>query len=292
MARLADLRSRAVLRTADELGIPHAHAVGLRELLYATCFQKADPTIGDARDVELSAGWEGERGRFVAAARAAGMIVEQADGAFALPDFEDAAPSWVRKRAKRAAERDAVGKTVSELRREAGAKGAAARANKRDTSGNRLPTARDQTAPLPSLPPSFPPSSHDEELRSSSAREDGISTAPRPTPTRGTVAVYVSAWTLRYGRQPNPTKGDILAANRALESLAPSEREAVVRAFVEDDDPWLAQKAHRLGLLPKQLDRILAKLAGTLSPGRRESGRGVRDCTIPRDTPLDLEVLA
>ena len=104
--------------------------------------------------------------------------------------------------------------------------------------------------------------------------------------------MYVSAWTLRYGRQPNPTKGDILAANRALESLAPSEREAVVRAFVEDDDPWLAQKAHRLGLLPKQLDRILAKLAGTLSQGRRESGRDVRDCTIPRDTPLDLEVLA
>jgi len=166
VARLADLRSREVLRTADELGIPHAHAVGLRELLYATCFQKADPTIGDARDVELSAGWAGERGKFVAAAEAAGMIVEHEEGVFALPDFEDAAPSWVRKRAKRAAERDASGKTVSELRREAGAKGAAARASKRTASGSRLVAVREQTAPLPSLPPSFPPANSEGELRS------------------------------------------------------------------------------------------------------------------------------
>lgn len=167
MARLADLRSRAVLRTADELGIPHAHAVGLRELLYATAFQKADATIGDERDVELSAGWDGDRGLFVAAARAAGMIVEVEPGLFVLPDFEEAAPSWSKKRAKSAEARMVAGKTISDLRAEAGLKGAAVRASKRGPNGKQTGSKRQQTEPLPPFlptsPPSVPPAFEKEE---------------------------------------------------------------------------------------------------------------------------------
>ena len=160
MARMADLRSRAVLRTADELGISHAHAVGLRELLCATAFQKADATIGDERDVELTAGWEGERGRFVAAALAAGMIVEVEPGLFALPDFDEAAPRWAKKRAKSAEVRAKSGKTISDLRAEAGLKSAAVRASKRATNGQQT----DDLPPfLPTSPPPVPPAFEKEE---------------------------------------------------------------------------------------------------------------------------------
>lgn len=64
-----------------------------------------------------------------------------------------------------------------------------------------------------------------------------------------------------------------MAANRALSPFAEPQRVLIVEAFVADEDPWLCDKAHRLGLLPGQLDRIRAKLNGTLSSGTPVRGR-------------------
>ncbi len=229
MARLADLRSRAVLRTADELGIPHAHAVGLRELLYAAAFQQADATIGDERDVELTAGWDGERGRFVAAALAAGMIVEAKHGLFVLPDLDEVAPAWVKKRATRAAARREEGKTLSDVRAEAGKKGVAARESKRDTNGIRLHPAREQMDSLPSLPPSLPPTPPTVESESLTLVAEVEQGPKRRQPADDG---FESFWSLYPKRE---AKG---AARAAWKKLRPADRSAALQAVKEYGASW------------------------------------------------------
>jgi hypothetical protein len=131
----------------------------------------------------------------------------------------------------------------------------------------------------------------------SSENEDRDSAPPEPAPTvrtaprKGALAAYVAAWTERYGFSPTPQEQDIISANRALKPFEPTEREAIVRAFVADDLPWLAANGHRLGLLPKELDRLRAKLAGTLSGGRKRPAGEWTDCTIPREGPPVHEVI-
>jgi hypothetical protein len=242
MARLADLRSRAVLRTADELGIPHAHAVGLRELLYAAAFQQADATIGDERDVELTAGWDGERGRFVAAALAAGMIVEAKTGLFVLPDMDEVAPAWVKKRATRAAARREEGKTLSDVRAEAGKKGVAARESKRDTNGIRLHPAREQTDSLPSLPPSLPPPPpvESESLALVAEVEQG------PKRRQPADDGFESFWAL-YPKLRREGKG---SARAAWKKLPPADRAAALAAVAEFGRSWEGATEEQVKFVP------------------------------------------
>ena len=157
MARTADPNSREVRRLAAELNLPDYSALGLWEFLSQTAFNAASPSLGDALDVELSAHWDGERGRFVEAALAAGWITEDSPGHFALATYQERKPRWTDQRERRADLRKASGKSISDLRSEAGLKGAAARASKREASGRRLLPAREQMDRLPSLPPSLPP---------------------------------------------------------------------------------------------------------------------------------------
>lgn len=96
---------------------------------------------------------------------------------------------------------------------------------------------------------------------------------PRRVPRTGAIAAYRRAWASRYGSEPLPEATDCKAANRALSPLGEDQRIQIVEAFVADEDPWLCDKAHRLGLLPGQLDRIRAKLNGTLSSGVPVRGR-------------------
>lgn len=76
---------------------------------------------------------------------------------------------------------------------------------------------------------------------------------------KGAYALYCALWLERYGSAPHPPQKDIIAAQTALKPFSPEEREGLIRAFLADDDKWLVEKAHRLGLLPSQIDRLVAR---------------------------------
>lgn len=91
----------------------------------------------------------------------------------------------------------------------------------------------------------------------------------------GSLSVYAVAWEARYSTPPHPSARDCVAANAALKSFEPAIKAQLLAAYVADEDPWLCEKAHPLGLFPRQVDKLLARLNGKLSEGARASPRYV-----------------
>jgi len=78
--------------------------------------------------------------------------------------------------------------------------------------------------------------------------------------SNGAYGLYRELWSARYGADPHPQQKDIIAAQTALKPFSPEQRAAIISAFVADEDKWLVEKAHRLGLLPGQIDRLLTRM--------------------------------
>lgn len=150
------------------LSVNKAQALGHLELLWMGPYESGDPFLGDKEAVEDAAEWnpigdgtKGDRGDLFAAALncggpgRAGFIEEDPDrpGFYRLHDLWDHAPDYVYNRAEREAQRRAKGKTLSELRAEAGRKGAEARWHSHDgKNGNAMANAiTPAPAPAPAL---------------------------------------------------------------------------------------------------------------------------------------------
>jgi hypothetical protein len=107
-------------------------AAGVLELLWAAAYDAADDRIGDATDIENAVRWTGPRGILVRALLDAGgegkdgFIEEdqEAAGHYLVHDFWEHCPKFVRDRAKRNEKRAEEGKSLSQVRAEAGRKGA------------------------------------------------------------------------------------------------------------------------------------------------------------------------
>lgn len=100
-----------------------ALAAGSLELIWHACYAIADDFLGDAAAVEAVAEWMGADGVLCAALESTGFIEKHPDG-YRVHDFWDHAPEHVKKKADREAARRAAGKTISDIRREAGKRGA------------------------------------------------------------------------------------------------------------------------------------------------------------------------
>lgn len=100
-------------RFRKAMGIPKAHAVGLLELMWQSCYDTANDRLGSADDVEMAAEWTGKSGKFFEAAINCG---EQADGqsgagfvepipskpgVYRVHDLFDWAPDYVKKKLAR-----------------------------------------------------------------------------------------------------------------------------------------------------------------------------------------------
>jgi hypothetical protein len=127
-------------------------ARGALETMWEVCYEQADDYLGDADDVEIAAGWRGERGLLCRAlldaggAVAAGFIEQDPERAgLRVHDLWQHAPPYVKRKAADAAKRAAEGRSVSDARREAGRKGHAAslfaRTGKQQTEGTTDPAA-------------------------------------------------------------------------------------------------------------------------------------------------------
>lgn len=111
MARPGLMKHRKFLRLAQRVGGP-AVARGHLELLWDAAYECGEPYLGDATDVEILAGWQGQAGQLVDALMTcggdgAGFIEEAPDrpGRYQVHDLWHHAPDYVRKRWMREAER-------------------------------------------------------------------------------------------------------------------------------------------------------------------------------------------
>lgn len=123
---------RKFRRLVAILRIPEAHALGHLQMLWETAWDHLTPTLGDATDVELAAGWVGDHGALAPALVACGgekpgFLEQGEDGRFVVHDFEEHAPRWVKEKLKKRRELEAEGLSISDLKREAGRRGAASR---------------------------------------------------------------------------------------------------------------------------------------------------------------------
>ena len=137
-------------------------------------YENGNPEIGDAVDIELAAGWQGEPQKLTKAllecggSDASGFIEEIPDnpGRYQIHDLYDHAPEYVRKRFDRESARQAQGKTLSEIRAEAGRKGGKAR-KQTEANGSHLLSFAKQT-----------------EANGSKRLANGTPPAPAPAPLR------------------------------------------------------------------------------------------------------------
>jgi hypothetical protein len=127
-------------------GEPEALVRGCLELLWECAYESGDPVIGDADAVEAAAKYPGEPGRLFRAlldcgGKGAAGFIETVDGdpdRFQVHDLFDHCPEYVKKRMAREHARKQTGKTLSEIRAEAGRKGGSKR-KQAETNGGQLP---------------------------------------------------------------------------------------------------------------------------------------------------------
>lgn len=140
MARQGLHQHRKFLRLSRMLGATYI-ARGILEMMWEPAYDSGDDFLGDAEDIAARCGWTGSAADLVRALMESEFIDEDQDrpGHYRIHDLFDHAPESVTKRAKREADRMTRGKTLAELRAEAGRKGMKSRwaDNKRITSDNK-----------------------------------------------------------------------------------------------------------------------------------------------------------
>jgi len=136
MARPGLMKHRKFIRL-ERLLRNKAMAYGVLGLLWESAYESGEDVVGDADDVEAVCDWNGDRGALVSALQSCGgssgpgFIRKAEDGSFVIHDFWDHAPSYVRRRADRECAREKLGKSLSQVRSEAGKRGAAAKKARR-----------------------------------------------------------------------------------------------------------------------------------------------------------------
>src|SRR5262245_13626516 len=90
---------------------PEPHVLGYCECLWSVAYECGNDLIGDEIDVEIAAGWPGERGKLCAALKAC-RLIDEVDGRYHVHDLWDHAPDYVRKRREREQDRNRKGKRL------------------------------------------------------------------------------------------------------------------------------------------------------------------------------------
>lgn len=92
-------------------------------------------------------------------------------------------------------------------------------------------------------------------------------TAKRKQPTgahHDTVRAFCDAWKTRYGaayRFPK-AKGGAMVKRLLVDAGGAPEAKQIIDAYFADEDPWLKQQAHPLGVLVSKVNTYRARLAG------------------------------
>jgi hypothetical protein len=139
MARAGLKVNRKFIRLATQLGaifprMGELIARGALETMWDHAYERADEHLGDAEDVECAARWQGDRGVLLAMLLGCGgegrpgfVEPDPARGGYRVHDLWQHAPPWVRRKLASEERRRIAGVSISDLRREAGRQGAAAK---------------------------------------------------------------------------------------------------------------------------------------------------------------------
>ena len=276
MARPGLTRHRKFLRLARALGnVPLA--LGCLELIWEKCYESGDPYLGDSVDVELAAQWPGDRGALFNALLTAGgdgnvgfiEEIEGRPGHFRCHDLFDHAPEYVADRRKRELARQAKGVTLSQIRADAGRKGAAATNSKR-TANDGKQSANDRQlactpAPAPAPQPNQNPSS---EQQNCSDQEN------EKTPSReaNKLAELLKTEILRNKPDYRITQGQLRkwaqTADRMLRLDRRSEDQvAALIRWAQRDEFWMANVLS-MDTLREKFDQLDLKRASGLRAER------------------------
>ncbi len=249
-------KDRKFLRLARALnsaatGYGEILARGVLETLWSAAYERADDHIGDADDVEIAAKWPGVRGALVEALLAAGGGGETAGfiepdpdrGGYRVHDLWDHAPPWVRRKAEAEAARAAAGKTLADVRREAGRKGRA-----RQLAGKSIPVAGQKES---SCPQTISPGKGREGI------EDQDPPIAPPSPgANGDL----------FGATPPP-------APAPLDRVTEADLEAVYRRYPRKDGKSPGMKIARRDITTRALLDDLRRAVGNFAGVMAEEGR-------------------
>jgi hypothetical protein len=114
MARTEVKSHRKFLKLTRALDLPEPYTLGLLEWMWQTAYESGTDFIGDADDVEMSAKWPGEKGKFFQAVLDIGWVDQNEDRYF-VHDLWDHAPEYVKKRYERKMEK--LGEQTASIRR-------------------------------------------------------------------------------------------------------------------------------------------------------------------------------
>ncbi len=201
MARPGLTRHRKFLRLA-QIVASEALALGHLEFLWESAYEVGSPECGTSAEVEAAARWKGSPGALTAALVECGFVDEVAPGEFEIHDFWTHAPRYVINRAQREAAREQRGVSLSQIRREAGKKGAAARWQEQGkqvaSDGNRM-ASEWQIATTPST-------QHGKEERESTSSPPAADAAPSWPSLTLEQAIGIWVATCPHLSRPRPTE--------------------------------------------------------------------------------------
>lgn len=116
-----------------------------------------------------------------------------------------------------------------------------------------------------------------------SSRNSEKAAPVRPPPTSGAVTEFISAYRVRYPEDPTINTGTAVMLANLRKKDGEEKFRKILACFIADDDPFVVKNAHKGALLGTCLDRIRAKLNGSLS----DSGKSGAP---PALSPTDNEV--
>jgi hypothetical protein len=116
MAKPCLLSHPKFFRLVRTIAEPDAHVLGYLEFMWQSGFARGDPYLGDALDVEAAAHYPGEPGKLCKALLACRFLDQVKPGGYAIHDFFENAPDYVRsrERMRRHRERKAAEKQSDE----------------------------------------------------------------------------------------------------------------------------------------------------------------------------------
>ena len=219
------------------------------DMMWEVGYHSGNPLLGTAEDVELAAEWDitgRETGEWFDAMLNLGWIDDLGNGLYQIHDLLDHAPEYVKKRAKRVAERENkdLHKNTADIVR-------------------RCPPNGSTPAPAPAPAPA-------PESNTSSGASPPLSgkkkRKPKPTNPNHKPAVeyFCEAWNRKYGRKYPFNGGKDGEHFSWMLSQVGNELDVLRRIidsyFDDSDERQLAAKAgHSAGVLKSQFPRYVAK---------------------------------
>ena len=275
-----NVKFKALVR---RLQLPRPYVRGLLDTMWDVANESGNPTLGSGEDVESAAEWPGTPGTFFSACRDIHLVDELPDGRWVIHDYWDHAPKYVKNRAYMESRRKGSYRPKNDWQLD------------HSTSKDLLSDCGPQSPTvahcyLPPAPAPLSPNgdvSADAEHMADNAADPAIHQAAMsavrgdagkakpekavrkrrdkapPNPEVPMLRTYFrELWKARNGADYAWKYGrDDAHAKWLIDQVSGDAAKArtIVKAFMGDDDPWLAERGHEIALLVSRFNRYRSR---------------------------------